>query len=145
LNEYSISNTYFSRTVPTSWPYHYSRWLLFTCLLLYVHLQSFSYQNAYKIKDRSLGLELVIAVLSSALIGVGIFLLALSVGIFMWMIIKWKFQFIAISLINFNVNYNVLFQLLSVSIVVLIKHNNYLINIQDIITIFISPFNLIFL
>jgi len=42
-----------------------------------------SYQGAYKTKDRSLLLEVLLAVVASGLIGVGIFLGGLSVGIYM--------------------------------------------------------------
>ncbi len=50
-------------------------------LLLHVTPSSLSYQGAYK--SRSLIIEVIIAILAAAAIGVAVFFLALSVGIYL--------------------------------------------------------------
>jgi len=56
---------------------------LLAYLFMYFSYLIFSYQNAYKTKERSLNLEVIIAFLSSGALATGVFLLALAVGIYM--------------------------------------------------------------
>lgn len=80
----AVSNSSSARELSANGTHHFGCRFLYPCLLLHVTHPTSSYQGAYRNKDRSLVLELLLAVLSAGLIGVGIFLLGLSVGIYMW-------------------------------------------------------------
>jgi hypothetical protein len=81
LNGLPIPDPHPSGQLPKSGPHLRRGGFLPAGLLLHVRPSPRSYQGAYK--SRSLIIEVVIAVLAAAAVGVAVFFLALSVGIYL--------------------------------------------------------------